>query len=281
MTNDVSRKGLIMFSDRMWEQSLREATVIEELHFTDHLRVLVTSDKPVGHFIYPFRMFFFRKNQKEPILALNLEFSGGKSCFLGVHDSEAHYNYGKTDPNMSIEDFKGWALRTASQYLSSSPDSSDAHRDEPIKKKLEVASLEGSVDLNALAQQFTGAKFGELVLHHYKNADPETVIKGMMGTIEELPQDVQPSIEHWIDEIGAFGSEPAFWKYDCGESFKIICNSARLVFANLGIQETNDQLLSMFNIIVLNFAYSAHKHPQTKAFIQKSMGKGFIRRLFS
>jgi len=281
MTNDVSRKGLIMFSDRMWEQSLREATVIEELHFPDHLRVLVTSDKPVGHFIYPFRMFFFRINQKEPILALNLEFSGGERCFLGVHDSEAHYNYGKTVPNMSVEDFKDWALRTVSQYLSSSSDSSDAHRDEPIKKKPEVASLGGSVDINALAQQFTGSKFGEMVLHHYKNTDLETVIAAMQGTIEELPQDARPVVEPWIDKIGAFGSDPAFWKHDCGISFKIICDTAYLVLDAQGVKVTSDLLLSMFNIIVINFAYSAHKHPQTKAFIQKSIGIGYMRRLFS
>lgn len=44
---------------------------------------------------------------------------------------------------------------------------------------------------------------------------------------------------------------------------------------------TDDKLFSMFQIIVLNFAYGAHKHPQSEAFIQQSVGIGFMRRLFS
>jgi len=81
--------------------------------------LLVASDKSVGVFIYPFRMFFFSNNEIEPIIALNLELGYWGTCALGVHASEKHYNYGSADPNMSIDEFKLWALKTVKKHLPS------------------------------------------------------------------------------------------------------------------------------------------------------------------
>ena len=137
------------------------------------------------------------------------------------------------------------------------------------------------MDINSLSQQFTGRKFGELVLHHIKKQDFPTIVAALQGTIEELPQSARASVESWIDEIAPFGADPTFWQKDCGEVFLEICGRARQKLDSHSVRATDDQLLSMFNIIVLNFAYGAHKHPGTKAFIQKSIGIGFLRRLFS
>ena len=81
--------------------------------------LLVASDKSVGVFIYPFRMFFFSNNENEPIIALNLELGDWGTCALGVHDSETHYNYGSANSNMSIDEFKLWALETVKKHLPS------------------------------------------------------------------------------------------------------------------------------------------------------------------
>jgi hypothetical protein len=137
------------------------------------------------------------------------------------------------------------------------------------------------VVINSLSQQFNGRKFGDLVLHHFKKQDFPTIVAALQGTIEELPQSARPSVESWIEEMAPFGSEPSFWQKDCGEVFLEICGRAHQKLNSHAVRATDDQLLSMFNIIVLNFAYGAHKHPRTKAFIQQSIGKGFLRRLFS
>lgn len=137
------------------------------------------------------------------------------------------------------------------------------------------------MDINSLSQQFTGRKFGELVLNHFKKQDFQTIVAALQGTIEELPQSARPSVESWIDEIAPFGAEASFWQKDCGEVFLEICDRARQKLDSHAVRAIDDQLLSMFNIIVLNFAYGAHKHPGTKAFIQQSIGIGFLRRLFS
>ena len=137
------------------------------------------------------------------------------------------------------------------------------------------------MDINSLARQFTGRKFGELVLEHHRKMDLATNAAALQGAIEELPHSVKPHAESWIDEIAPRGVDPSFWRKDCGTVLLEICDTARRKLASDAIRATDDQLLAMFQIIVLNFAYGAHKHPQSKAFIQQSVGMGFLRRLFS
>lgn len=137
------------------------------------------------------------------------------------------------------------------------------------------------MDLTSFSQQLAGRKFGELVIHHYKKQDYSTIVAALKGTIQELPEKAQQCVESWIDEIAPYGKDPSFWQRDCGELFIEICNLARQKIATYMVNVTDDHLFSMFQIIVLNFAYGAHKHPQSKAFIQKSIGVGFLRRMFS
>jgi hypothetical protein len=138
------------------------------------------------------------------------------------------------------------------------------------------------MNLVSLGQQFKGRKFGELVLRHVKAQDLQTVIAAFRGTIEKLPNGAAPEVESWIDEIAPLGKNPTFWQRDCGEALLEICGRARKKLAGCGVvSATDEDLLSMFQIIVLNFAYGAHKDSGSKAFIQKSIGIGFLRRAFS
>lgn len=131
----------------------------------------------------------------------------------------------------------------------------------------------------SLGQQFKGRKFGELVLHHVKAQSLHTVVAALKGTIAKLPSKAAAEVESWIDEIAWLGKNPTFWQRDCGEAFLEICGRARNKLAACGITSpTDEDLLSMFQIIVLNFAYGAHRHAGSKAFIQKSIGIGFLRR---
>jgi hypothetical protein len=138
------------------------------------------------------------------------------------------------------------------------------------------------MDLVALGNQFEGRKFGELVLHHVKNQDPQTVIKALLGTVEKLPNTARLGVESWIDEIAPLGKDAGFWQKDCGEALREICGRARHKLTGCGVAPiTDDDVMWMFQIIILNFAYGAHKDAESKAFIQKSIGKNFLRRLFS
>jgi hypothetical protein len=137
------------------------------------------------------------------------------------------------------------------------------------------------VDINSFSHQLAGKKFGELVLHHYKKQNYTEIVAALMGTIQELPESARSCAESWIDEIAPFGKNPSFWQRDCDEIFLEICNRARQKLATYSIDASDDILFKMFQIIVLNFGYTAHKHPQSKAFIQQSIGMGFLKRVFS
>ncbi|MEA2879213.1 MAG: hypothetical protein QOF14_4409 [Hyphomicrobiales bacterium] len=42
--------------------------------------------------------------------------------------------------------------------------------------------MSSEVRLDDLRKQFAGAKFGELVLHHYRKSDNQLIIKSLLGT---------------------------------------------------------------------------------------------------
>jgi hypothetical protein len=136
------------------------------------------------------------------------------------------------------------------------------------------------MDLHGLSEQFSGRKFGEIVLHHYKSLKEDALVPALVANIESLPTSAKPLAEAWIDEISAFGTDPSFWQSDAGQTFNLICNAARNRLDSAGVPISNDDVFAMFQIILLNFVYGLHKEPQSKSFIQQSLGMGFLRRMF-
>ena len=107
-----------MISDPMWKESFLKGQVVEKGLFGEYLALLVKFEEPVGLFLYPYRMFFFKKNELEPTLILNLEVGlMFGTCALGAHTEEYHENLGTADSNMTLEDFKEWAISTAEKKL--------------------------------------------------------------------------------------------------------------------------------------------------------------------
>lgn len=136
------------------------------------------------------------------------------------------------------------------------------------------------VDLDNLRTQFHGRKFGELVLEHHEKLDLPTTAQALTGITQELPARAQPLVESWVDNMNPSARVEQFWQQDCGVALMSITTAAATKLRGVGIEPSSDDLFNMFQIIVLNFAYAAHMHPQSKAFIQKAIGIGFFRRLF-
>ena len=137
-----------------------------------------------------------------------------------------------------------------------------------------------NVDLVALAHQFSGRKFGELVLYHCKQNNLSRTIAAMQGTIAELPPATRPCVEGWIDEMNPSALNADFWRMDCRDVFLDTCVRARQELRGFIREPTDDDVFTMFQIVLLNFAYAAHRDAKSKAFIQKSVGVGFFGRLF-
>ncbi len=136
------------------------------------------------------------------------------------------------------------------------------------------------MNIKNLAQQFSGRKLGELVMHHYANQSATEAMNALAGTTLLLPKDVQPKIADRVDEVSPIGADPEFWKADCGEAFERLTEFAISHFRDEGIKIGEEDALNLFQILILNFTYTAHRNPSSKAFIQKSVGVGFLGRLF-
>jgi len=137
------------------------------------------------------------------------------------------------------------------------------------------------MDIGQFQQQFRGRKFGELILHHRKVTDMQTTLKALHGTMQELPDGAQPLMESWFDEMNLNVRSEQFWQQDCGDAFVKITNTAEAKLRAVGVQPTTDDLFNMFQVTVLNFAYSTHRHPQSKAFIQKALWGWHPRQVLS
>ncbi len=137
------------------------------------------------------------------------------------------------------------------------------------------------MNLDALRNQFHGRKFGELVLHHLKSQSQNNIILGLQGTVNLLPVLFQKNeIEKLIDEFNEKAYTQSFWQNDCAETFSFIIKRSRESFLQIGLNPNEDDLFNVFNIIVLNFAYSASTQYKMKIFIKNSTNKHFFVNFF-
>jgi len=103
-----------MFDEQHWQESLRSGEIIEEISYKGHKAILVKGASAQAKFQYPFRMFFFQQDVTAPCLILSLELGlRFGTCALGAHTQTEHINFGPAEPDMSLGDFKSWALSTA------------------------------------------------------------------------------------------------------------------------------------------------------------------------
>src|SRR5438552_1197690 len=131
--------------------------------------------------------------------------------------------------------------------------------------------MSSEIRLDELRKQFAGAKFGELILHHYRKSDNQLIVKSLLGTQDLLPEAAQQAVEEWIDQFGPESRTLEFWTRDCGEAFAVICGAAKTRLSGLGVNATEEDLFNMFQVVVLSFGYSCHQHQSSRMFIQKAL----------
>lgn len=140
-----------------------------------------------------------------------------------------------------------------------------------------------AVDLNALAQQFRGRKFAELILQHAKASSQDQAQSALIGLMDELPSEFSNPVMELIDFMAGMPQSEAknLFGGDCGDKFiKLINVSRGFMEKQHGITLSDDEAFTVFNIIVQNYVHSCHSHPQTKAAMQKAAGIGLFGRMF-
>jgi hypothetical protein len=143
-----------------------------------------------------------------------------------------------------------------------------------------------SITPDELAQRYRGRPFGELILYHVNRESLQQVTEELFRAIESLPNVLRSARQNWIDLNNSYALREEFWKSDVGDVLLSIVNRAKAFSASHGINADDDTLLSLFDIVVLAFAYTAHSDKRAKEFIQRSIGiantrSSIFHRLFS
>jgi hypothetical protein len=129
-----------------------------------------------------------------------------------------------------------------------------------------------SINLPELRAQFAGTPFSELVQHHLRRQSQHERIQGLQGTIALLPEVARGVAEGFIDRWNAHAYDRDFWQRDTSDVFDDIVVDARSVLRPLGLETDDEAAFNLFNIIVMNYAYSAYDQPKMREFMRISGG---------
>jgi len=93
-------------------------------------------------------------------------------------------------------------------------------------------------------------------------------MEGLHGIIEMLPKPARLVVEGFIDQWNARAYDPIFWQSDTALVFDEIITDARRVLSPTGLSADDEAAFNMFNIVVLNYAYSAYDEPKMRQFMR-------------
>ncbi len=129
-----------------------------------------------------------------------------------------------------------------------------------------------SINLPELRAQFAGTRLRELVQHHLRRQSQRSRIDGLQSTINLLPEVARGVAERFIDRWNARVYDQEFWERDTSEVFDDIIADARTVLRRLDLGTDDEAAFNLFNIVVMNYAYSAYDQPKMRKFMRISGG---------
>jgi hypothetical protein len=128
-----------------------------------------------------------------------------------------------------------------------------------------VLGVKPGFSLDQMREQLRGGPYALLIEHHLGQMDQEKRINAILGTREFLPAAVRPEAEGFIDRWNVRGCDVAFWTTDGGKVFDEILADARELVIRCGQEPDPGTLFHLFNLVTLNFAYTAEEEPESRA----------------
>lgn len=128
------------------------------------------------------------------------------------------------------------------------------------------------ISLIALQKQFTGSKFGELVLHHLDSqSEPDRLlaINGLIGGLH--PELKEISLDFLTTIVDGFARVKDFWTIDCGEALKLYTTATKTEAKKHGIIIDDDYAFNYFNLIVLTLAHKVYSDRSYLRIVKKSL----------
>lgn len=108
---------LSTIADPSWKRHMSNYKPIEEFTIGRYRFLLYDIDEQEYVINYRYRLLCFIEESKEPILALNNEWTMQGTCYLGASVANGHINLGHTSPDTSLIEFRKWALQGIGDYI--------------------------------------------------------------------------------------------------------------------------------------------------------------------
>lgn len=87
--------------------------VIKEFSLSIFRIILAKYTRRDGGYLYPWRLLAFDNRTEEFAFSYNLEVTPVSCCLGSYSASGTHFNFGEGDPDMSLDEFEGWAVPQA------------------------------------------------------------------------------------------------------------------------------------------------------------------------
>lgn len=112
--------------------------------------------------------------------------------------------------------------------------------------------------------------YRELIEHHMRRQSTQQLMDGAMGETSMVPTEWQPHVLEYIDAVNSLiGYDSDFWRTaTCRGAYEIVMNAAQQTFPGLDAKTQSETVLfGMFQIVTLNFAYSASTQRSQRKFM--------------
>ena len=134
-----------------------------------------------------------------------------------------------------------------------------------------------SVNLSDFRSGIAGRPFRAFVQHHINKQSSQSRRSAVAAIPGMLPAAAQGLPERFVDRWNSRAYERSFWEMDCALVLDEVIADARAEFESLGIEPDDWILFNMFQLVTLNFAYSAEKEPGFRSFAGlKASGKDWV-----
>lgn len=127
--------------------------------------------------------------------------------------------------------------------------------------------MNSSINLPELRSQFKGLPISELVQHHLCRYSQYKRTRKIKDSIAMLPDCGRDVVEEFIDLWNLQVYEKDFWKREASDLFDDIIADARSALQPIGLENDDEAALTLFNIIVMNYAYNAYDQPKMREFM--------------
>ena len=150
-------------------------------------------------------------------------------------------------------------------------------------------NLEGSHLLQAVIKQtsfdYRGNTYGGLVLHVANNTSLENINKLVLSALELIDDETRNAVFEFIDQENASSTNSEFWKLHQDEMIKKSGFHALGIWKEKGLEINKEEFRNLqnfiFNAVLFNFVMTIQNSNKSRAFVRKSIGQGFLARLFS